>query len=285
MSWGKGLFEACRLLTHLWQDHKNLLRTYSKPQSGQTSSGCTKSLPQSGGKGKGKTVQGVAVGNITILPQVVPGIQVNKPAQAKSKGKNGSPSGGIPQRAQTAPKTRTGLVICKSYNDSRGRDTVCPRGFLHCCDLVIGGPGKPGIACEAKPTDDLITKDNSRNHHRDDCIKACHGGTDESPLWGSLEPHLNTLNIPPTEVDIYFQAVNEGRYVIDRLQERCPYNDDRRSRNLLFEAPVGPDLPELNAARSVTTALVAQTKHPGFAVIWRQKSFLWTASRLTYSVG
>ena len=86
MSWGKSLFEAARLQSHVWQDNKNLLRTYAKPQSGQQSSGYVQAWPQSSGKAKGKAAQGVVLGNVTILPQDAPGIQVNKPAQPHAKG-------------------------------------------------------------------------------------------------------------------------------------------------------------------------------------------------------
>ena len=72
---------------------------------------------------------------------------------------------------------------------------------------------------------DLIPHANKETHHCDDPIK-CHSGMNGSPLWGSLESHLKALDLPLTEVELYISAINDGRYVIDRLRDCCPCSRD-----------------------------------------------------------
>ena len=48
---------------------------------------------------------------------------------------------------QTANYTASGQKICKKNNDRRGCEAKCPKGEVHCCDIVIASSGK---VCEGR---------------------------------------------------------------------------------------------------------------------------------------
>ena len=160
-AWGRSLLEAAHSHAQLWQDNKHLLRILP----GHSASAGPSMSPMGKGTranvGTQKAAQG---GGQTGFAQVFPPSQPRATPRPQQSGTtssgNGLGKGGKGgAQVKTCSETKSGLQICKRFNDVRGCDAQCPHGKVHCCDVAIGNSGSP---CEAR-SHNRVTHDPNRH--------------------------------------------------------------------------------------------------------------------------
>lgn len=127
--WGKALLTALNELTAKWGETRHLL-VLRRPAS----------LPS--------------------LPRPYPAVPLQKGSGKGTPGKGGGQTGPKGYRKWlTTSQTPAGVTICKNFNDARGCAQSCPKGYAHCCDVVLS----TGVSCA------------SRGHKRREHDPAVHG--------------------------------------------------------------------------------------------------------------